>query len=483
MKKLLSQLLGESAIYGISSMVSRFISIFLVPIYTTLLLPDDYGKLSLINSTFYFVTALAVFAMDSASARWYYDTEDLNEKKSIFSSWFWFQFFTSLILCIVIILSSTLFSRIILKEPNQQLLFIIPAVGLISSILPTMISNWLRYQRKAIHTVIFTICNVLLNIGLNILFVVYLKMNVKGILYALLISNSIASIYVLIILKDWIRFSYFSKQKLGEMLRYAMPLVPTAFAFWILNSSSTFLINYFHNKTEVGLFQIGSMVASAVGMVVGAFQMSWGPFAFSIIEKPQSKNVFSFVLTAYSALMCTVALGIALFAKEILILFTNAKYYDAYIVAGILAFNTIIYGYAYIAVIGSNIKKDNKPLAISIFLAAIITTIIYFFLVPKFGKEGAALSTFLGYIIVPIYLFYRSQKHWYIPFNFGLSIFIFSLAIGTFIFSIHLNENIISSNIIFKKLGLYIFYVSLVLSIIILKYPTVKKYLPKYLSR
>jgi Na+-driven multidrug efflux pump len=183
-------------------MISRFISIFLVPIYTKLLLPDDYGKLSLVNSTFYFVTALAVFAMDSASARWYYDTEDLNEKKSIFSSWFWFQFFTSLILCIVIILSSTLFSRIILKEPNQQLLFIIPAVGLISSILPTMISNWLRYQRKAIHTVIFTICNVLLNIGLNILFVVYLKMNVKGILYALLISNSIASIYVLIILKD-----------------------------------------------------------------------------------------------------------------------------------------------------------------------------------------------------------------------------------------------------------------------------------------
>lgn len=479
MKKLLSQLLGESAIYGISSMVSRFISIFLVPIYTTLLLPDDYGKLSLINSTFYFVTALAVFSMDSASARWYYDTEDLNEKKSIFSSWFWFQFSISIILCLLIVFSSTLFSNLILKEQNQQLLFIIPAVGLISSILPTMISNWLRYQRKAIHTVIFTICNVLLNIGFNILFVVQLEMNVKGILFALLISNSLASIYVLMILKDWISFRYFSKQKLVEMLRYAMPLVPTAFAFWILNSSSTFLINYYHNKSEVGLFQIGSMVASAVGMVVGAFQMSWGPFAFSIIEKPEAKNVFSLVLTAYSALMCSIALGVALFAKEILILFTNAKYYDAYIVAGILAFNTIIYGYAYIAVIGSNIKKDNKPLAISIFLASIITTIIYFFLVPKFGKEGAAISTFLGYIIVPIYLFIRSQKHWYIPFKFGISIFIFLLAIITFIFSIHLNQNIISPNIILKKLGLYVFYVSLVLSIIFLKYPNLKKYLLK----
>ncbi len=479
MKKLLSQLLGESAIYGISSMVSRFISIFLVPIYTTLLLPDDYGKLSLVNSTFYFVSALAVFAMDSASARWYYDTEDLNEKKSIFASWFWFQLFTSFILCLIIVSFSTIFGNLILKEQNQQLLFIIPAIGLISSILPTMISNWLRYQRKAVHTVIFTLCNVLLNIGLNILFVVHLKMNVKGILLALLISNSLASIYVLTILKDWIPFRYFSKQKLVEMLKYAMPLVPTAFAFWILNSSSTFLINYFHNKTEVGLFQIGSMVASAVGMVVGAFQMSWGPFAFSIIEKPEAKNVFSLVLTAYSALMCTVALGIALFAKELLILFTNAKYYDAYIVAGILAFNSIIYGYAYIAVIGSNIKKDNKPLAISIFLASIITTIFYFFLVPKFGKEGAALSTFLGYIIVPLYLFNRSQKHWHIPFNFGLSLLILSSAIGTFLVSIHLNENIISLNIIFKKLSLYIFYVSLILLIIFLKYPTLKKYLLK----
>ncbi|MBK9483526.1 MAG: hypothetical protein IPO02_16455 [Bacteroidetes bacterium] len=97
MKYLLKQLAGESLIYGISSMLSRFSGIFLVPLYTRLLLPADYGALSLVNSTFYFIIVLAVFALDSAAARWYYDTEDINERKKTIASWFWFQLISSLI--------------------------------------------------------------------------------------------------------------------------------------------------------------------------------------------------------------------------------------------------------------------------------------------------------------------------------------------------------------------------------------------------
>ncbi|MBK7588372.1 MAG: oligosaccharide flippase family protein [Bacteroidetes bacterium] len=151
MKYLLKQLAGESLIYGISSMLSRFIGIFLVPLYTRLLLPADYGALSLVNSTFYFIIVLAVFALDSAAARWYYDTEDINERKKTIASWFWFQLISSLILCSIIVLCSPLLSKYILKDSTKNILFIIPALGLLANILPTMVSNWLRFQRKAIQ--------------------------------------------------------------------------------------------------------------------------------------------------------------------------------------------------------------------------------------------------------------------------------------------------------------------------------------------
>jgi O-antigen/teichoic acid export membrane protein len=471
MKKLIKQLLGESAIYGISSMIAKFISLFLVPLYTSLISPAEYGELSLVNTTFYFIIVFAVFAMDNSAARWYYDTEDVTERKKTVATWFWFQLSVSVVLASVVIGLSSYLSQWILHN-NSSIFFILPACGLLSSILPTIVSNWLRFQRKAIHAVVFTLSNVCINVVLNLWFVYHLKLGVQGILTATLLSNCIASIYVFTLLHGWIKFSFFSLDRLKEMLRFAMPLLPTSIAFWVLNSSSSYIIEFFHGKAEVGLYSVGNMIAAAVTMVVGAFQMAWGPFAFSIIEKPEAKNTFSVILTLYSVVMSFVALTVALFAKEALQIFTNERYHSAYDVAGILAFNGIIYGYAYIASIGASIAKDNKPLAIGVLFAAILTAFLYFLLVPTFGKEGAACSMALGYTIVPIYLFYRSQKLWHITFKFGITVFSFLLAIAIFIFSSTFSYSTNSTEVISKFLllllylfGIYIYAVNVYPSI------------------
>jgi len=472
LKNLIKQLLGESAIYGISSMLSRFIGIFLVPLYTRVLAPAEYGTLNLVNSTFYFVLVLAVFALDNSSARWYYDTDDINDRKTTIASWFWFQLVSSLILCIVIILLSSPISLLILKV-NEPILFIIPACGLLSGILPGIVTNWLRFQRKAVFTVLFTIFNILVNVSLNIFFVLVLKWGVLGILTALLISNSLATLYVIGLMREWIKPSFFSMQRIKEMLKFGLPLLPTALAFWILNSSSSFVIEYFHGKDDVGLYSIGAMVASAVAMITGAFQMAWGPFAFSIINKPEAKSTYSMVLSGYSLLMCSLALLVALFSKEGLMIFTAPEYHSAFIVSGILAFNGIIYGYAYIAVMGCSIVKKNHPLAISILIAAVVTATGYFVLVPVLGKEGAALSTAIGYVVVPVYLFYRSQKYWFIPYKFMMTILIFLSAIACYIaamlFSTHTD---IVDGLLIKTL-LFIFYLVFLFFLVKKEYPEI----------
>lgn len=471
MKQLLKQLAGESAIYGISNMLTKLIGIFLVPLYTRLLTPSDYGVLNLVNSTFYFIIVLAVFALDSAAARWYYDSSEEEDRKSSIASWFWFQLVSSGVLCVLIMLFSSFMSEWILKEHHPQL-FMLPALGLLANILPNMVTNWLRFQRKAIHTVLFTLTNVLVNIGLNIMFVLVLKWGVKGILISTLLSNALASLYVLTLMFDWIQPRYFSLKRLKDMLRFSLPLIPTSVAFWILNSSSAFVIEHYHNKQEVGLYSIGSMLASAVTMVVGAFQMAWGPFAYSIIEKPEAKNTYAMVLTLYSMLMSCVALTVALFAKEGLILLTSADYYSAYKVAGILAFNAIIYGYAYIAVIGTSIVKDNKPLAIGVFTSACITALLYFLLVPYYKKEGAAISAVLGYLFVPLFVFYKAQKYWPIPYKFLLSIFIVGVAVILFVLSFFLETNSRIETILIK-IGLLIFYVLFLLFMFRKNYPEI----------
>lgn len=458
MKKLIKQLAGESLIYGLSSVITRFISVFLVPFYTSVFTPTDYGVLNIINSFFFFFGILVVFALDNSAARWYYDTENVDDQKKTISSWFYFQLFMSLLIFIIIFIMSKLLAKFILHSEKEEF-FIFPALTLLFSILPGIVTNWLRMQRKPIQTVFFSIGLSIITIVLTIYYVLIQKMGILGILYANLIANIAASIYVIVILRKWLLPKFFNFLRLKEMLKYALPLIPTTVAFWVLNNSSAFVIQYFYNQSEVGLYQLGMTIASGVAIFVTAFQMAWGPFAFSIIKNENAKNTYAMMLNVYSIFFTSIALIIALFSLEILKIFTNKAYYGAAIVAGILSFNGIIYGYSYILGIGNNIKKNNKPLAISVFFGAIITFILYLILVPLIGKEGAAISTTLGYIVVPIFLYKKAQKVYKIEFNVNLTIFISIIGICIYTISLFFNSNNILMIILLKLLLILIYFV------------------------
>lgn len=432
MKKLLKQLLGESAIYGLSGMASKIIGVFLMPLYTRVLLPSDYGELNLINNTFLLLSLFLVFGLDNSTARWYYDSENEDERKKTVASWFWFQLFFSVLLGFILLLFSGVFSKWIVDSDNS-LLFIIPSLGLIANVLPTVFSNLLRFQRMATKTVVFTLSISLINIGLNILFVLVLDYGVIGILMSAFLGNVIGSLYGFISIRRWVKFSYFSMRRLKEMLRFAYPLIPTFLAMWVLNNFSSYIIEEFSGKNEVGLFQVGLTISASVTLVVGAFQMAWGPFSFSILKNPEAKRTYSAVLTLYAAISCFLALAVGLFAKELLALFTTSLYYEAAFVTGILAFNNIIFGFVYIINLGPSIMKNNKPLAVAILIGATSSTILFFLLIPKYGMEGAAFATIFGNSLIPIFLFFRAQKLWYIPYKTPLVLIIFIAAILIFV--------------------------------------------------
>src|SRR3954465_15182421 len=116
MVKYFKQLAGGSLLFGLSSGISGFISLFLVPVYTKIFTPADYGIINLVNATFFLLTILVVFGLDSAVAVWFWDKTDEEERKKTFASWFWFQFFVSLAFCLAIIGFSSVLSRVILSS-------------------------------------------------------------------------------------------------------------------------------------------------------------------------------------------------------------------------------------------------------------------------------------------------------------------------------------------------------------------------------
>ncbi len=422
MLKYLKQLGGDSLIYGLSTVLTRFIGLLLIPMYTRVFQPADYGVINLIAVTFVLIEIFVVFGLDNSVAVWFWDTDDTGDRKKTFSSWIWFQFSLALFIGVIIVLSSSFMSKLILSSTSYYYIFIIMGCNLPLATSHRFLQNWYKLQRKALPTVAFTVSITLITILLTIFFVVYLRIGVKGVFISQLISSAIGFFVVLIVMKGWYSISTFKRDRLKPMLKFAIPLIPASISYWILGGAGSYFVEKFASKTEVGLYQIGISFGSIVGVVVTAFQTAFPAFALSISKSENHKEVYAAVFLLYIGLGSIAASFIWMFSSELLMLFTQPSYYSAENVVGILAFNVFVSGIPSIINIGPNIAKNNKPYGYAIVLSAAICILLYTVLIPWLGKEGAAFTTLCSNIFVVIYLGIMAERIYPIPYDWKITL-------------------------------------------------------------
>jgi O-antigen/teichoic acid export membrane protein len=429
-------------IYGLSGILTRFIGVFLTPIYTRVYTPDDYGVIGVLTNAFILITIFLVFAMDNSTARWFYDTEVGEERKRIINTWLWFYLVASLIATIFFFFTASFWAELVLDDfEGGSYLIKLLALTLPLLVLPSIGVNVLRFERKARRAVFLSLYQSLILIGFNVLFVVILRKGVAGVYYAQLCGAILTLPLAVYFLYHWIGLpSWFDWVKFKEMFRYALPFVPASLGYWIVNLSGIFFINEFLPKSEVGLYQIGISIAAVSALATTSFQQAWSPFAFSILNQPHAKEIYAASLQLYVlvvGLLCTL---ISVFAYEALVFLTTPAYYGAAVVASILTFNYLLMGLTNIAGLGASISKKTAPLGIISLISAGFLVLLNIVFIPRFGKEGAAISICIAQLIIPIYMFWKSQKLFYIPFNFSKNLFVFCVFILCSIASYHLPE-------------------------------------------
>lgn len=427
----LKKLAGESLVYGVAGILSRFISVFLVPVYTRIFSPTDYGTVSLVVTFSALLNILVILGLDNSMARWFYDEENERERKITLNTFLWSCFGAAVLFGVLVFTLRGFIADRILTEPATAPLLGLAAVNLPLAVFSVFTTNVLRMQRRAVATTVFTIATSLLNILLNILFVIVLRHGIIGIFYAQLATSTVALVWTFVLFRKEISLPAFDFGRWREMLLFSLPLVPGSIAFWVVNLSGAYFVGLMNSTREVGLYYIGSNVASLLALITGAFQMAWGPFAYSIHRQADAKKTYAQVLLAFLAVTCLLALGLMLFAREILMIFTTQDYLGASLVAGLLAFNHILIGLGYIASIGTGIAKNNRAYGAAMLVSAGILVALNFVLVPRFGKEGAAVSILLSQLIVPIAVFWHAQRLYPIPYKFGKALLIL---LASFIF-------------------------------------------------
>lgn len=428
MFKYLRQLAAESLVYGLATVIARFLSVFLVPVYTRIFAPEDYGVLSLVASTMSVVAIFAVLALDSAAARWFWDTEEADDRKATVASWTWCQFAASAALAAVMFAASDWLGRVVVERDDAGLYFRLAALTVPLGVLGTVVTNWLRMQRRPWATMAYTLGTSLANILLSIGLVIFAGWRLAGVFWAQVIALALGSAAAAWMMRGWVSPRHFSVARLGQMLRYSLPLIPGALAYWVVTFSDRFFVQVYRSTDEVGLYQIGSSLAAFVILLTGAFQMAWGPFAFSIHKEQHARQVYATVFLAYLWVTSLICSGLTVFAPELIRLFATERYLGAGTVVGFLSFSYVMIGLTYIAATGPCIMKTSGPTGAAMTIAAGLNVLLNFLLVPRMGKTGSALATLLSQAAVPAYIFYFAQRLYPIPYRFksGLAL----LALG-----------------------------------------------------
>ena len=467
--KNIKNLASDSMIYGLAGIATRVMGVVLTPLYTRVYSPEDYGVFGLVNNAYSLIALVLILSLDNSTARWFYDTEEVDYRKKIISTWFWFYLMISVVFAVFFFFTAPFWSQFIAYNSDESIQYIqVLAFSLPVSVATVVATKVLRFEKKPKSTVLLTFLQALFLIIANVVFVLVLNQGLKGAFIARLVAFLLMVPLSLYYLKRWlqqIKLSDFSL--LGKMIKYSLPFLPASLSIWIINLSAIFFLNGKVSDEDLGLFQIAFAIAGFSGIVVNAFQQAWSPFAFSIIHQDNAKATYGKILLAYLLFIGSITLMASLFSLEALMIIATPAYYGAATIASILVFSSLFARLTNIADLGSAISKKTAPLGIVYSVSSVILVLLNVYLIPNYGVYGAALAVCISQFLTPVFVFYFSQKSYPIPYDFtrafGFMVLLFLVAYLGFYFST--NTSVI--NAILIKLGTFGFFV--LVSILIFK--------------
>ena len=398
----------DSLIYTVPTLLSRGLLIFLVPLYTRVLSPIDYGAFDMLMVFGSLANLTIALEVSQGVARFYTAEEDQWKKVQYASTAFWFTLFCYTLFLIATILLAPLLSMFIIGRADLDTIFRLGMVYIWANGIFYLVQNQFRWELRSKQYAISSVLVTLTTASLAVTLTYCLRWGLFGVLLGMLGGALAGCFYGIFCLRSSFR-RVFNKECLKEMLLFSAPLVPSGIAVFISHYIDRLMINHFLSLGDLGLYGIGFRLSSIVGLVMVGFQGALTPLIYTNYKLSDTPREIAVIFRAFLFFALMIFFGLAGFADEILRLLTTPDYYSA---AGVVIFlvPAILMSNMYIFAPGIGIaKKTHLTLWINVG-GAIANTCFNYFLIPLFGIQGAGAATLLGYVFVFSAYMHFSQK-------------------------------------------------------------------------
>lgn len=422
MLKKLKELSKDTAIYGISTMIGRFLGFLLFPIYTNVFSPSEYGHFTLVYAYLGFLNVVYIYGMDAAFMK-YTSLAKNEEKKATFSTPYFFVVFTTVIFSLLFyIFLIPISDGINLPIEYSNLLIYVIFILLFDTFALIPFSS-LRLERKTQKFAFIKFANIFINLSLNIVLILVYNFGIE----AIFISNLVASIFSFVALIPEIAKKlqfHINVLILKKMLKFGIPYLAAAFTSMIVQVIDVPIVEKLTNTATLGIYRANYKLGIFMMLFVQMFNFAWQPFFLENAKEANAKEIFAKVFTLFLIISSVAWAFLSLFVGDIVqIEFAGRTLLGRQYLSGLPIIPIILLGYLFNGLYmnftaGIYIEEKTKYFPIVTIAGATINVIVNFTLIPILGIMGAAWATLASYIVMAVGLFVISQKFYRIDYEY-----------------------------------------------------------------
>lgn len=397
-------LMKNTLLFALGSFGSRIVVFLLVPLYTGVLLPEEYGTVDLLFTLCTILGPIITLNISEGVMRFCLD-KDADREKILANTFF-------------IILFGAVIGMLLV--PISRLCSISVGYGVLlysCSLFIACAQVFLYYLRGIEKPFLYSVGCIIQTFFIaffSILFLVILKWGIHGYFRAYLCANMITCLYCMIVgeikIIDICKKGI-DKSLLNSMLKYSIALIPNTFMWWIMNASDRVMVSTMIGTAANGLYSVSYKIPGLVSVCNTIFNQAW---SYSAIKESDSQDRVEYASRVFEILAifsATVSIIILIFLKPVMRMYVQESYYMAWKYSPILLLGN------YFLILGSfvgsttyTVDKNSVGMLKSGVVGAIPNIILNAILIPIIGISGAAIATCISYFIVTAYRIYDTYN-------------------------------------------------------------------------
>lgn len=474
----MKSLAKDTAIYGVSSILGKFLGWLLVPLYTyTLEKQSDYGIVTNLYAWTALLLVLLTYGMETGYFR--YANKDSHNSLKVYGNSLITVGFTSVIFMILVIIFYQPIANKLGYANHSEFIWML-GITVAMDAFASIPFAYLRFEKRPIAFATLKFVYILLNIGLNLFFLVVCPWLMKvapdsvswfydphyGVGYVFL-SNIIATTLQTLVMFKYIFVAKFTVdyQLIKNILKYSFPLLFLGIAGIANQNLDKILFPFMQigeqGKTDLGIYGAVSKIAMVIMMFTQAFRYAYEPFVFAKNKDKNSLGMYADAMKFFVIFSLLIFLGMVMYMDLIKFIIKHT-YWEGLDVVPIILFSFIFQGIFFNLSIWYKLTDKNKYGAWFSNIGMVIVLVGNIILVPKYSYWGSAWAAFAGYFFVMCLSYYYGQK--YMPIKYDLkSIGLYTLVtVVLFVASMFINTSYMWLDIALKTILMAVFITLLI---------------------